>query len=124
MTCPDCARTVDDLPIGEPCPNCGSLRRDATVGQPELEVMTQLFPAIVSASIDTLIAIPEVKQVVDDHEITLRFTPPSRPDAGWLLEARDGDDLIAFVPAPEMDDVDLATADEIEAAVHPEDKPE
>ena len=86
--------------------------------------MTQLFPAIVSASIDTLVAIPEVKQVVESHEITLRFTPPSRPDAGWLLEARDGDDLIAFVPAPEMDEVDLATADEIEAAVHPEGKPE
>lgn len=124
MTCPDCGKTLTDVPVGEPCPNCGSLRRDAAVGVATLEAMTQLFPASVSAAIDALIAIPEVKEAVESHEITLRFTPPSKPDTGWLLEARDGDDLIAFVPGPELDDDRLATADEIEAAVRPADLPE
>jgi len=123
MTCPDCAKTLDDVPIGEPCPNCGSLRRDAAVGIPTLKAMTRVFPATVSASVDALIAIPEVKQALEGDEITLRFTPPSEPDAGWLVEARDGDDLIAFVPGPDFDD-SLATTEEIEAAVRPADKPE
>ena len=117
MTCPDCGKTLDDVPIGEPCSNCGSLRRDVTVGTPTLAAMTQLFPATVSASIDALVAIPEVKEAVEDHEITVRFTPPSQPDAGWLVEARDGDNLIAFVPGPEFDDVSLPTGEEIEAAI-------
>jgi Zn finger protein HypA/HybF involved in hydrogenase expression len=29
MTCPDCGTNLDDVPVGDPCPTCGSRRRDA-----------------------------------------------------------------------------------------------
>jgi hypothetical protein len=122
IACPDCTTTLSDVPFGEPCPKCGSLRRDAVVEVPTLGAMTQLLPANVSASVDALIAIPEVREALESHEITIRFTPPSTPEHGWLVEARDGDDLIAFVPGPEFDDDQLATADEIEPAIRPADE--
>ena len=124
MTCPDCTKALDDVPVGEPCPKCGSLRRNATVSVPTIEAMARLFPSIVFASIDALIAVPEVRQVVESREITLRFTPPSDQETRWLLEARDGDELIAFAPGPKLDDTYLATAEEIEAAVRPPQVPD
>lgn len=30
MTCPDCGTGLDDVPVGQPCPQCGGLRRDAS----------------------------------------------------------------------------------------------
>jgi len=29
MFCPDCSRNLDDVPVGDPCPQCGSTRRSA-----------------------------------------------------------------------------------------------
>jgi hypothetical protein len=29
MSCPDCGEMLDDVPVGQPCPQCGGLRRDA-----------------------------------------------------------------------------------------------
>jgi hypothetical protein len=34
MTCHDCGAGLDDVPVGDPCPKCGSTRRDATVFAP------------------------------------------------------------------------------------------
>ena len=34
MSCPDCGAGLDDVPVGDPCPQCGGLRRDATVLAP------------------------------------------------------------------------------------------
>ena len=31
MTCPDCGESLDATPVGLPCPQCGGLRRDATM---------------------------------------------------------------------------------------------
>jgi hypothetical protein len=31
MTCPDCGENLDDVPVGEPCPQCGGSGRDARV---------------------------------------------------------------------------------------------
>lgn len=31
MNCHDCGEALDDVPVGDPCPGCGSTRRDATV---------------------------------------------------------------------------------------------
>jgi hypothetical protein len=31
MTCPHCGESLDASPVGRPCPQCGGLRRDATV---------------------------------------------------------------------------------------------
>lgn len=30
MSCPDCGELLDDVPVGQPCPRCGGLRRDAS----------------------------------------------------------------------------------------------
>lgn len=60
----------------------------------------RVFPPIFASSIEHLLAQPEVKEVVDDREIALRLTPPSHSGSTWLVEARDGEDLLAFVPGP------------------------
>lgn len=31
MTCPDCQQNLDDVPVGDPCPQCGSSKRSAIV---------------------------------------------------------------------------------------------
>jgi hypothetical protein len=31
MTCPDCGQNLDDVPTGDPCPQCGGNRRSTTV---------------------------------------------------------------------------------------------
>ena len=34
MTCPDCQAPLDEVPINQPCPKCGGLRRSATATPP------------------------------------------------------------------------------------------
>jgi hypothetical protein len=123
MTCPDCKTNLDNVPVGDPCPNCGSLRRDATIGAPTIGATAQVFTPTVSTSIDALLSKPEVKQVVETREITLRFVPPKADQPGWIVEAWDGEEMIAFAPGPKFDDVYLAAAEEIETAVSPPKRP-
>lgn len=44
MRCPDCAADLDKVPIGQPCPKCGSARRDATVHPPTVEAKGEVPP--------------------------------------------------------------------------------
>ncbi len=44
MTCHDCQTNLDDVPVGSPCPNCGSLRRDATVSPETIAATAHVFP--------------------------------------------------------------------------------
>jgi hypothetical protein len=60
----------------------------------------RLFPPTFTSPIEHLLGLPEVREVVDDRDIGLRFTPPSQPGSTWLVEARDGEELVAFVPGP------------------------
>jgi hypothetical protein len=47
MTCPDCGESLDATPVGQPCPQCGGQRRDATVlGQTARAVATAPAPSI------------------------------------------------------------------------------
>jgi hypothetical protein len=40
MTCPDCGRNLDDVPVGDLCPSCGGNRRAAVVSPAPVEVVT------------------------------------------------------------------------------------
>jgi hypothetical protein len=31
MICPDCQQDLDDVPVGDPCPQCGGIKRSAVV---------------------------------------------------------------------------------------------
>lgn len=31
MICPDCQQNLDNVPVGDPCPQCGGVRRSAVV---------------------------------------------------------------------------------------------
>ena len=55
MTCPDCGENLDEVPVGDVCPQCGGLRRDsqviavaavatATIPTPTLEIGYSLAP--------------------------------------------------------------------------------
>lgn len=47
ITCPDCGESLDASPVGQPCPRCGGLRRDATVlGQTARAVAVVPVPTI------------------------------------------------------------------------------
>jgi hypothetical protein len=48
MSCPDCGENLDDVPVGQPCPQCGGLRRDATVvAQPAVAHAEAFMPTVV-----------------------------------------------------------------------------
>ena len=34
MICPDCQQNLDDVPVGDPCPQCGGVQRSAVVQGP------------------------------------------------------------------------------------------
>jgi hypothetical protein len=47
MTCPDCGERLDDIPVGQPCPQCGGLRRNASpTAQPAIVHMEALRPTV------------------------------------------------------------------------------
>jgi hypothetical protein len=47
MTCPDCGKSLDTTPVGQPCPRCGGQRRDAIVlAQTARAVATAPAPSI------------------------------------------------------------------------------
>ena len=41
MSCPECGASLDETPIGQPCPQCDGLRRDATVTPPTATVRAE-----------------------------------------------------------------------------------
>jgi hypothetical protein len=51
MTCPDCGANLDQMAVGDPCPNCGSHRRDATVSPPTVEARAEVLPPTISAEV-------------------------------------------------------------------------
>jgi hypothetical protein len=47
MYCPDCGTGLDDVPVDEPCPQCGGTRRDARIFVHEIGTATEVpTPAI------------------------------------------------------------------------------
>jgi hypothetical protein len=47
MTCPDCQQNLDDVPVGDPCPQCGGIRRSAAVqAQAALVVAVAFAPTV------------------------------------------------------------------------------
>src|SRR5690349_701993 len=47
MTCPDCQQNLDDVPVGDPCPQCGGNRRSAVVqAQAALSVATAMSASV------------------------------------------------------------------------------
>jgi hypothetical protein len=43
MTCPDCGADLDAVPVGDPCPICGSTRRNATVMPPTVAAVATVW---------------------------------------------------------------------------------
>jgi hypothetical protein len=140
MTCSDCRTNLDDVAVGTPCPNCGSLPRDVKVSPPTVAAIGHILPPTISTededesashvvagqavdltvsmSVDAFLAQPVVREVVvQTHDITLRILPPDGDSTGWTLQAWDGDDLISQAPADSFDDAYLAIGDEIKDAV-------
>jgi hypothetical protein len=44
MTCHDCGANLHAVPVGDPCPDCGSTRRDAAVSPPTVEAIVTVPP--------------------------------------------------------------------------------
>ena len=112
ITCPDCMQDLDDVDVGEPCPRCGSLRRDATISGDASLAIEQVFPPTFAASIERVLSQPEVREEIESAgDITLRLTPPSQ-GSEWLVEARGGEGLLAFAPGPGFEDGSEGASDE------------
>lgn len=43
MTCPVCGANLDAVPVDDPCPKCGSTRRDATVIPPTVAAIAAVW---------------------------------------------------------------------------------
>ena len=104
MTCTDCRANLDDVPIYQPCPTCGSTRRDVTISAPPANAEAVPFgqgqDLNVSMAVDGLVSRPEVQKVVETKAVTLRFELPHEGAPEWVVQAWDGDRLIATAPAP------------------------
>src|SRR5687767_8215076 len=46
MSCPECSASLDDVPVGSPCPACGSGRRDATVSPGTIALKLNIANAV------------------------------------------------------------------------------
>ena len=47
MICPDCQKNLDDVPVGDPCPQCGGNRRSAVVhAQVAMTAASALAPTV------------------------------------------------------------------------------
>lgn len=134
MTCPDCGANLDTVPIGAPCPTCGSLRRDASVSVPTIEAKAIVHPPTIiveNASegmspaeerpvahlIDAILSQPGVREVAETGELVLRFNPPSEDALGWIVQAWHKGKLISMAPGDKFEDAYLAMGDEIEEAL-------
>jgi hypothetical protein len=60
MFCPDCSVSLDDVPVGNPCPGCGGRRRSAKVGIPAVSATISVgeVRALVQEAVDELTAMP------------------------------------------------------------------
>lgn len=79
MSCPVCQTNLDDVPVGSPCPKCGSLRRDATITPETIAAVAHVFaPAaivrqapgksvVVSHGVDAFIVRAGVDEAVWDQ---------------------------------------------------------
>ena len=48
MICPDCQQNLDDVPVGDPCPQCGGTRRNVVVQLPTARVVVSAMAPTVS----------------------------------------------------------------------------
>ena len=47
MICPDCQQNLDDVPVGDPCPQCGGARRSAVVqAQAAMVAVSAMAPTV------------------------------------------------------------------------------
>jgi hypothetical protein len=140
MTCSDCGADLDRVPIGAPCSNCGSLRRDTTVSAESIDAVAALHPprifeedegevavyqvgeltnsmsveGILAEPVDDLLSRHDVRKIAERGELVLRYSPPSTEAPGWLVQAWRGDDLISMAPGAKFGDAYLAMGDEVD----------
>jgi hypothetical protein len=138
MTCSDCGADLDRVPVGAPCPNCESVRRDATVPATTINAATVLHPpeifeedesddagiqaqalsssmsveGMLAEPVDSLLSRPDVRKVAETGQLVLRYNPPSEDAPGWLVQAWRGDDLISMAPGATFEDAITLMGDE------------
>jgi uncharacterized Zn finger protein (UPF0148 family) len=140
MTCSDCGTNLDRVPVGVSCPNCDSLRRDATVSATTINAADLLHPpeifeedegeiaanqaealttsmsveGILAEPVDALLSRHDVRKVAETGELTFRYNPSTDEASGWVVQAWHGDELISMAPGEKFADAYLAMGDEIE----------
>ncbi len=126
MTCSNCSANLDDVPVGTPCPSCGSGRRDAAV-----EVVTARMVGRAHGSSRAVGHVVEVdtaqpvtplggrmKQVVTSRMFTTTISEPTLgdKDSQSIAVTREGDDVIGLAVGP-RDDVLLDSIRDISDAL-------
>jgi uncharacterized Zn finger protein (UPF0148 family) len=140
MTCSDCGTNLDRVPVGVSCPNCDSLRRDATVSAttnntadllhpPEIfeedggEVAANQAEALTTAMsvegilaepVDALLSRDDVRKVAEAGQLVLRYNPPTDEATAWVVQAWQGDELISMASGEKFADAYLAMGEQIE----------
>jgi len=97
MKRPDCGTNLDGIPVGQPCPTCGGLRRDAIVTGGTAIAIAQVFTHEVAQAIDAV-----VKSVEKDGASTflVRIEQPSSSSGSWFTQLMTPDGrLLAASPS-------------------------
>ena len=117
MYCPDCTQDLTDVPLDQPCPNCGGDRRGATALLPPL-AMKGTLAGSQGVENDTampgqVISVPSIVTTLQVHDarhaheadnvrltqtapfLCLRIEDPSDDDGFWQvsIEHSDGNDM-------------------------------
>ena len=85
MSCPDCQTNLDQVPVGDPCPTCGGMRRDAVVTPPTANAIARVFTHEVTHSTDAVLT--------KDDALTflVRLESPGSESDSWFTELMTAD---------------------------------
>jgi hypothetical protein len=122
MTCGGCQRNLDEVPIGTPCPSCGSGRRDAVATPATVRAVAYVGQAVelniasaIHAHTSDEVALTEVLAPKTFTAVVYPPTPGD-PDSMWAggLESNAG-----FTVSTDPDDVALGIAEAIRDELDP-----
>jgi hypothetical protein len=115
MICPDCGANLDEVPVGDVCPNCGGRRRDATahagvalavaavleasatVGYNPRRPWQQKWQEIVDAQADLAAAYTQPRGSQETYRLVEHFFKVCRELADWLTQDAGNSRSMAFV---------------------------
>lgn len=123
MICPECGTQLDNVPVGDPCPTCGSQRRSATVTVETVAAVAGISGATdigirisreVGHTIDAVISAPAVQRLAEYEEILLRIYAPYPKAPGWHVTLEANGKVLGMAQGEDVLDITEAVQAELD----------